>query len=128
MRFTLMNAGRCRAALAAVAVLAAAAAAACNDVTGDCTDELRINLQPRDPTIAPGESFTAMIELSTCAGRERWRPEVVWRAQDTTVVRVDSLTGRVTGRAIGETQVVPVERRAGGGETQHGWILVRVRP
>jgi len=103
--------------------------AACNPFTvGNCTDELGMRVQPVDPVVRPGESFVATLELTSCGGRKRWRPTVVWRAADTLVVRVDSLTGRVTGRGIGATEVMPSERRADGYEVSYVPVRVRVQP
>ncbi len=77
--------------------------AACADPI--CTMELGIRYVPGDTTIAVGQSFTASVALSSCGGREHPSDVFTWRAQDTTVVTVDSKTGRVTGRAPGETWV-----------------------
>ena len=115
---------------ASLAALAAGLAAlGCGVVTEvNCTDELGMDVRPVDPIVRPGQAVVATIELTTCGGRKRWRPTVVWRAADTLVVTVDSITGRVTGRAIGATQVTPFERRADGGESWYTPVRVRVEP
>ena len=71
-----------------------------------CTDELRVDLQPRgEQQITVGGGFTPSVALSTCGGRERLSDAFIWSARDTVLVRVDPATGRVTGRAPGSTAV-----------------------
>jgi hypothetical protein len=91
-----------------------------------CTDELGLEFSPRNPTVAVGQSFKASLELSSCGGRERWRPAVVWRTDDTLLVIVESGTGRVTGRAVGDALVLAVERDVQGNEHAYPYP-VRVR-
>jgi uncharacterized protein YjdB len=75
--------------------------------------ELGVRYVPGDPSIAVGESFTASVQLSSCGGREHPSDIFTWRARDTTVVTVDSTTGRVTGRAPGQTWVEATGRTYG---------------
>ena len=80
--------------------------ASCSDSVGtDCTLELRVQYQPPDTTIIVGQSFTASVALSSCGGREKLSDNFAWHAQDSAVVVVDAVAGRVTGRAPGETRV-----------------------
>jgi hypothetical protein len=102
--------------LLAVAFVSLGSLSACQVLPLACTDELGLRFSPPNPTIAVGQSFNASLELSTCGGRERWRPAVVWRTDDTLLVVVESNTGRVTARAVGDALVFAVERDAGGNE------------
>jgi hypothetical protein len=114
-----------------LAFIVLAASTACHELLGlgHCTDELGMRPDPAERTIRPGESFVAGLELSSCGGRKRWRPVVIWRAEDTLVVTVDSLSGRVTGRAAGQTYLVAVEPSAsGGGEVPYVGTHIIVRP
>jgi hypothetical protein len=111
-----------------LALAASLVVAACDPLFfAGCTDELGMRTEPADPVVDPGESFVATIELTTCGGRKQWRPTVLWRALDTTVVRVDSLTGRVTARASGVTDVIPSERRGDGSRVDYLPVRVRVQ-
>jgi hypothetical protein len=95
-------------------------------LSGDCTDELGINLSPTENTVSVGQSFTPSIELTTCGGRKRWHPAVVWLTPDTAIVRVDSIAGRITGRSPGAAHVTAVEH-ASNGDFTYGPLLVHVR-
>ena len=92
-----------------------------------CTTELGMNPRPVNPVVHPGQSFVATIELTTCQGAKRWRPNVVWRAGDTLVVHVDSLRGVVTARAPGATEVMPFERDPRG-DFRYAGVYVTVTP
>jgi uncharacterized protein YjdB len=94
--------------------------------TGDCTDELGVNLTPTETTMNVGQSVTASLELTSCGGRKRWRPTVVWLTQDTAIVRVDSIGGRITGRATGSARVTAVEH-ASNADFHYGPVLVQVK-
>ena len=78
-----------------------------------CTMELRINLTPTERTLIIGESFTPSIKLSTCGGRLQVEDTFRWRANDTTVVRVDSVSGMTTGKRAGTTFVLVKGTRHG---------------
>lgn len=72
----------------------------------NCTDELRVAIQPRgEQQIAVGAAFTASAALSTCGGSKPVSDTFTWSARDTLVVRVEPATGRVTGRSLGSTAV-----------------------
>ena len=91
-----------------LSVLAVAALCAglsgCNTPTV-CPSDLRLHVSPAERTIAVGESFTATAEALGCGGTRRLSEAWVWRVADTAVVRVDSLSGRITGRAPGSAFV-----------------------
>jgi uncharacterized protein YjdB len=102
------------------------AASGCGAIlAGDCTDELGVNLSPSEKTVSVGQSFTPSLELTTCGGRKRWHPTVVWLTPDTTVVCVDSIGGRITGRAPGSAHVTAVEH-ASNGDFAYGPLLVQL--
>jgi hypothetical protein len=94
--------------LRVLAAVAALAAAGC-DSTGPCTLELQERFIPAEPTISVGQTIEPVFELIGCGGRERWRPGVVWRTTDTALVIVDSIRGRITGKAVGDAVVTAVE-------------------
>jgi hypothetical protein len=80
---------------------------------GDCTDELRIHLAPRDTSVVVGASFDARVSLSTCGGSKRVSDTFTWTSLDPGVVQVTAATGRVTAVAVGEATVEVVGARSG---------------
>lgn len=91
-----------RALLATAVVLAAGG---CSGFPLACTSELGLDVQPRSPRIAVGESFAPRVTEITCGGRERRRARAAWTAEDPTIVSVDNAANRVTGVAPGETRI-----------------------
>ena len=67
---------------------------------------------PGDTTIAVGQSFVIIYQDGgTCGGRitdanYHTVPTTGWYTPDTLIVRVDSVTGRVTGRAVGTAHIL----------------------
>ena len=95
--------------------LAAGSVASC-DLVGPgraCTRELRVELRPPEQTITVGQTFTATVDLSSCGGRERLSDSFAWEAQEPAIVEVDAATGRITGKAPGETMVEVSGRKYG---------------
>ncbi len=88
-----------------------------------CTQEYTTVLGPGDTTIAVGQSFTARGKALTCGGRQQIQTTFVWAATDSGIVRVDSLTGQITGASVGRTSVSGVPRDA---RQMAGWIWVTV--
>jgi hypothetical protein len=70
-----------------------------------CTDDLTYRMSPTAQTIAVGESFTPQAEFRGCGGSKPLDDEFSWSSSDTLIVRVEALTGRVTGRAAGSAIV-----------------------
>ena len=76
---------------------------------GDCAGVGLSRLSETERTIAVGQSFVVTYEeggsctntFAPVPGRARWS------SSDTTIVQVDSATGRVTGKRIGDATVVP---------------------
>jgi hypothetical protein len=76
---------------------------------GDCAGVGLSRLGETERTIAVGQSFVATYEeggsctntFAPVLGRARWS------SSDTTTAVVDSVTGRVTGKRIGDALVVP---------------------
>jgi hypothetical protein len=62
---------------------------------------LRFGVVPAERVLGVGETFTATAEAYGCLGSKRLTETWVWRTADTAVVAVDSLAGRITGRAPG---------------------------
>lgn len=96
-------------------LLAAAAASviACADrIT--CAGVGLVRLPPLDTTIAVGASFVIRYqEGGTCSDESHATFQDVpltWRTADTLVVRLDSVSNRVTGRAVGDAHLSVAER------------------
>jgi hypothetical protein len=102
-------------ACSAGALLLSLAAGGCSDFVVGCPDDLQFRTTPTTRTIRVGEAFTASAEARGCGGTKRLDDVWTWRAADSVVVRVDSLAGRITGRAPGMTFVTPTGRRYGSG-------------
>jgi hypothetical protein len=79
-----------------------------------CTLELRVHITPTERTLTVGESFTPTISLSTCGGRIPVEDTFRWRANDTTVVQIDSVSGLTTGRRSGATWILVSGARHNG--------------
>jgi len=95
------------------ALLALALGACSGPLFGNCTDELRVLLAPRDSSVVVGGSFQIRVALSTCGGSKRLSDTFTWSSLDANVVRVTASTGRVTAVGIGETTVNVVGARYG---------------
>ena len=76
---------------------------------GDCADRGLTRLSDTERTIAVGQSFVVTYEIgSTCTSTfEPSAGRVRWQSTDSTIVQVDSLTGQVTGKRIGDATVRP---------------------
>ena len=96
---------RHRLSLAVVACVSLLAGCDPASIFGGCSDDLLTRVEPSSRTLHVGETFTAAASAWGCGGTkvlsDEWRYFVV----DTTIARVDSLTGRVTARAVGTTAV-----------------------
>ena len=94
---------RLPAAFAICALLASASSC------GGCAGVGLSRLSETERTIAVGQSFVVTYEEGdSCTNI--FAPgggQVRWRSSDTTIVVVDSATGRVTGKRIGDATVVP---------------------
>jgi hypothetical protein len=104
-----------------VVILGAVGTQAC----GDCAGVGLSRLSPTEQTIHVGESFVALYEEGGSC-HETFAPvpnRVSWSSAETRIVSVDSLTGKVTGKQIGDALVVP----SAGVTTGPQSILVHVR-
>ena len=95
---------------------------------GDCAGVGLARLGITERTIAVGESFVATYELGgSCSNFEPVAdPTSIglrWASAETAIVAVDSLTGRVTGKQIGDALVVPSQSVTTGPMS----LLVHVR-
>ena len=76
---------------------------------GDCAGLAFFRLSETERTIAVGQSFVVTYEEGgSCTNI--FRPsggQVRWSSSDTSIARVDSASGRVTGKRIGDATVVP---------------------
>ena len=104
-----------------LAVLASVGGQSC----GDCAGVGLSRLNPTEQAIHVGESFVATYEEGgSCS--EAFAPvpnRVRWTSAETTIVAVDSITGQVTGKHVGDALVVP----SFGVTTGPQSILVHVR-
>jgi hypothetical protein len=70
-----------------------------------CGDDLVARVDPRSRVLRVGQSYVAAASAWGCGGRKRLTDEWRYFVVDTTVARVDSVTGRVTARSPGTTGV-----------------------
>jgi hypothetical protein len=63
----------------------------------ECTLELAVHLTPIADTLSVGAGFTPSISVSTCGGQIQVKDTFQWTSSDTTVIRVDPVTGQTTG-------------------------------
>src|SRR5262249_37240761 len=93
---------------------------------GDCAGVGLSRLRETERTIAVGASFTAIYEEGgSCSNTFAPAPPgiVRWTTSETSIIDVDSLSGRVTGKRVGDALV-----GIGGPVTTGPWsILVHVR-
>jgi len=88
-----------------VATLSGVGTEAC----GDCAGVGLTRVTPTEQTIHVGESFVATYEEGGSCNKI-FTPVangVTWSSAETTIVAVDSLSGQVTGKQIGDALVVP---------------------
>ena len=90
-------------ALAALAVVTMCSS--CTLLTTDCASDLRITPEPADTSLVVGQRFTADVHLYECHGQKELNAVLRWSAEDSTVVRVDSISGVVTARAPGRSTI-----------------------
>jgi hypothetical protein len=76
---------------------------------GACAGVGLARLRITEKTIAVGQSFVAVYEEGgSCDRVFEPRPGLTrWTTTDTTIVRVDSVSGRVTGLRVGDARVTP---------------------
>jgi hypothetical protein len=92
---------------------------------GDCAGVGLSRLSPTEQTIHVGDTFVATYEEGGSC-HETFAPisnRVTWSSAETRIVAVDSLSGRVTGKQVGDALVVP----SAGVTTGPQSILVHVR-
>jgi uncharacterized protein YjdB len=86
------------------AVVLVVALTGCRGISG-CDTTIPITVTPRAKVLRVGESFTATAVAEECGAVRRdltWR----WRAEDTTVVRVNASSGQIVGVSVGTTRVI----------------------
>jgi hypothetical protein len=87
---------------AILCVLATLGSSSCFLPTG-CDTVLGISYSPVDTMIRVGESFHPVMNLTSCGGSKKLSPELRYSADDTAIVQVDALSGKITGHAAGQT-------------------------
>jgi len=86
--------------------------------TGDCAGLADTRALPNEVTIAVGQTVTVQYqEAGYCFGgaptENDYRPVAThWTTADSLIITVDSLTGTITGRAVGEARVSPTNAPA----------------
>jgi hypothetical protein len=90
-----------------------------------CTLELTPVVTPQTQTLAIGQSFTPSVKLLTCGGRITRTDTYHWTASDSTIIRVDSLSGTTTGVRPGQAGVFVRSATNGG---LYGVVSVTVTP
>ena len=80
-------------------------------------------VRPTEASLLVGEQFRAEAWEVSCDRAEPRQMAVVWSTTDTTVVRVDSLTGQATAAGSGVAEVVA---RDSAGGYQIGAVDVEV--
>ena len=93
--------------------IASACAATTDEPVVACTRELRVHFTPAETTIAVGHGFSASVALASCGGAQSLTDVITWQVENDVVASVDPATGRVTGRAPGETRVLATGERYG---------------
>lgn len=109
--------------LVGVAVAIVGAAACGGDVVTVCPADLRFTWSPRDTTIAPGEQFTASLQVFGCAGRDRLLDTVTFKSSDVSVAVVSTTSGVVIGAHPGTATIIASAKHYG----VEGLITVKVR-
>src|SRR5262249_32607999 len=84
------------------------------EVVVGCTLELQMKVSPASQTLRAGESFTPSGEVLSCQGQVQVADTIRWVADDSTVMRVDSTSGRTTGMKVGESAVTAHDVRFRG--------------
>jgi hypothetical protein len=78
-----------------------------------CTMELIPVYTPPAQTLAVGESFTPSLRATGCGGHLSYTDIYRWRASDSTIIRVDSLSGVTTGLRPGLALLLATGARFG---------------
>lgn len=92
-------------------IIAGVAACDLAPVFGGCSDDLYTRVDPPSRDLRIGESYVAEASAWGCGQTKQLTDEWRYFAVDTAVAGVDSLTGRVTARAAGTTDVGARGRR-----------------
>jgi hypothetical protein len=92
----------------------------------DCGGTSQSKLPVTEITITINQSFTASYqETGSCGGAFADAPEKTrWRTADTAFVTLDSVTGRVAGKRVGDARITPTAKVTTGATS----ILVHVTP
>ena len=69
-------------------------------------DDLDVRFVPNDVTLAVGQTQTVRVELGSCHFHNKLDDQITWTSEDTAVATVDSLSGTITARGAGGTNVL----------------------
>jgi hypothetical protein len=95
-------------------------------VPNACTQELGVEIRPRERALRVGEEFTAAATGISCGGRQRFPYTVRWSSTEPEVVRVDSVSGRVRALSAGTARIQAHE--PGSSPAVWGEVAVTVSP
>ena len=119
-----MNRSRaCRIVATALLSLGTAGCSVLLDPTS-CTQELRVQVTPRDTTVSVGNTFTPSVTLSSCGGKERLSDSFTYETTNPAAATVHPNTGRVTATGAGQADIRITGQRYG----QVAQIRVTVSP
>lgn len=79
--------------------------ASCGSVDPNCASNPRGEAIPTAITLSPGMPYIAAFAFSTCDGRRPVTSGIVYRSKNATVASIDSITGLITARSVGSTEV-----------------------
>lgn len=97
---------------------------ACSQFTEACTQELRVELAPRDTSVKTGATFPVAARLSSCGGKQQLHDTFTFLSTNPAVVSVDGATQRATAVGSGTAEISVTGRQYG----QVGSIRVIVGP
>ena len=81
------------------------AAACSDDALLPCPSDIRTTVSISKASLRVGETATATTTALICGGTQSAVYEWRYRVEDTTVARVDSISGLITARTIGSTRL-----------------------
>ncbi len=105
--------------LAAVSLLGGCDA----DTPTFCPGDLRWEVSPTSASLSVGDTVTATAEALGCGGTQRLEEDMRWTSRDSTIARVDSITGTIRAQSVGQTEIIGEDR----GRYRIGPVLIPVQ-
>lgn len=78
-----------------------------------CDTDLRAIVTPQQQVMHLADWFTPTIRLLGCGGTKELSDEFTWTGSDSSVLRVDPVTGRTLGISLGSAMVTVTGKRYG---------------